>query len=85
MKYGHYTIEPANSAYGEESAVVVYGWGRYGRSSVLSGQRKKVILINMNPPPRHCNFIPTRKFWSILPRRVILLIICQIVQTTINF
>ena len=48
MKYGHYTIEPANSAYGEESAVVVYGWGRYGRSSVLSGQRKKVYLDEYN-------------------------------------
>ena len=48
MKYGHYTIEPANNTYGEESAVVVYGWGRYGRSSVLSGQRKKVYLDEYN-------------------------------------
>jgi len=48
MKYGQYTIEPANNTYGEESAVVVYGWGRYGHSSVLSGQRKKVYLDEYN-------------------------------------
>jgi hypothetical protein len=58
MKYGHYTIEPANSAYGEESAVVVYGWGRYGRSSVLSGQRKKVYLDQYESTAEALQFYP---------------------------
>ena len=41
MKYSHYTIEPANNTYGDENAVVVYGWGVYPRSSVLAGQQSK--------------------------------------------
>ena len=48
MKYSQYTIEPSTSPYGDGSAVVVYGWGHYGRSSVLSGQRKKVYLDEYN-------------------------------------
>lgn len=47
MKYSHYTIEPANNTYGDENAVVVYGWGVYPRSSVLAGQQSKNIWINM--------------------------------------
>ena len=53
MKYSQYTIEPSTSPYGDGSAVVVYGWGHYGRSSVLSGQRKKFISMNMHPLLKH--------------------------------
>ena len=44
MKYSHYTIEPANNTYGDENAVVVYGWGVYPRSSVLAGQQSKKYM-----------------------------------------
>jgi len=43
MKYIYYTIEPYHS-YGEENAVVVYGWGIYPQSSVLAGQESKSWL-----------------------------------------
>jgi hypothetical protein len=44
MKYSHYTIEPANSSYGDENAVIVYAWGVYPRSSVLAGQQRKKYM-----------------------------------------
>ena len=49
MKYTHYTIEPAHNSvelalYGDEDAVVVYGWGVYPRSSVLAGQQSKKYM-----------------------------------------
>ena len=44
MKYSHYTIEPDNSSYADEDAVVVYAWGVYPRSSVLAGQQSKKYI-----------------------------------------
>ena len=44
MEYSHYTIEPANSSYGDENAVIVYAWGVYPRSSVLAGQQSKKYM-----------------------------------------
>tara|TARA_R100000306_G_C4281164_1_gene95165 strand:+ start:99 stop:386 length:288 start_codon:yes stop_codon:yes gene_type:complete len=44
MEYSHYTIEPANSSYGDENAVIVYAWGVYPRSSVLAGQQCKKYM-----------------------------------------
>ena len=44
MKYSHYTIEPANSSYGDENAVIVYAWGVYPPSSVLAGQQSKKYM-----------------------------------------
>ena len=44
MKYSHYTIEPANSSYGDENAVIVYAWGVYPPSSVLAGQQCKKYM-----------------------------------------
>ena len=39
--YDYFTIEPSRYSEGE---YIVYGWGRYPQSSVLSGQQSKVFL-----------------------------------------
>ena len=39
--YDYFTIEPSRYSEGE---YIVYGWGIYSQSSVLSGQQRKVML-----------------------------------------